>query len=226
MYCRKEIDICHCESCIDKSHKYKPNTFTIISHDGLDYISYEPKANDTLYLPNNNIYHISLNTLAYSNIIKLDISNNKIKYLPEYLPKLTDLNCSNNLISVIHNYPNLKILICNDNTIKSIPETIPLVKLIANNNPIKGIRNQTLKYLEALNCPIHTIYIIPGLERRSSFLDGRNIKWITIRSEKINSERILIDWPNLNFDSELIHNLNRIYGIGKLFLYINFSRFH
>lgn len=177
---------------------------------------------DSLVLDSRNISSVWLNTLNYLHVKSLSIKNNplifmvdvyslhtlncsncKLTALPTYMPVLTNLNCSNNLLTSLPNYQQLTTLDCSDNIITKLPSFPKLKSLTINNNPIHEINIPTLTYLEAYGCPIFIIFDIPGLIRRSSLLDRfGSFKWVTSRTEKINSKTILLNWtddkPSIN----------------------------
>lgn len=171
---------------------------------------------ESLILDSQHIKSIWLNTLNYLHVKTLSVRNNPLifladvyslhtldcsnctlKSLPSYMPSLSTLNCSNNLITSMPNYRQLSRLECSNNIIKKLPALPNLKSLTINNNPIHEINIPTLTYLEAYDCPIFVIFDIHGLVRRSSTLDKfGSFKWITTRTEKINSKTILVDWTN------------------------------
>jgi Leucine-rich repeat (LRR) protein len=171
---------------------------------------------ESLILDSQHIKSIWLNTLNYLHVKSLSVRNNPLifladvyslhtldcsnctlKSLPSYMPSLSTLNCSNNLIASIPNFQQLTRLECSNNIISKLPSLPNLKSLTINNNPIHEINIPTLTYLEAYDCPIFVIFDIHGLVRRSSTLDKfGSFKWITTRTEKLNSKTLLVDWPN------------------------------
>lgn len=184
---------------------------------------------ESLVLDSQHISSIMLVTLNYLHIKSLSVRNNPLTFLPDiytlhtldcsncgltslpsYMPVLTTLNCSANLIKEIPSYQRLTRLECSNNLITALPKLPKLASLTCNNNPLPQIHIPTLTYLEAYDCPILVLYDIPGLVRRSSTLDFTgSFQWITTRTEKINSKRILINWPARKIKQPIISILSR-----------------
>ena len=195
---------------------------------------------ESLILDSQNVSSVWLNTLNYLYVKSLSIRNNpltfladvytlrnldcsncKLKALPGYMPALTTLNCDNNIITRIPNYKNLVRLSCANNIITKLPILPSLKSLIINNNPIIEVNILTLTYLEAQGCPILFLYDIPGLVRRSSTLERNgSFKWITTRTEKINSKLILIDWTKCKTHPAFTKILSKSKFWSKVFKYL------
>lgn len=178
----------------------------------------------SLNLTNSGTSSVWLNTLNYLHLRNLTINKNpltflsdiytlhtldcsdcKLKELPSYMPLLADLNCSNNIISVLPEYPSLARLNASNNIIPRLPVLPKLKSLTINNNPLTDIDIPTITYLEAYGCPLLVVYDIPGLTRRSSAIDTKSgaFKWITTRAERISKEHILIDWNTRHIHPDL-----------------------
>ncbi len=164
--------------------------------------------------------YLSLNTLIINDnklrwfppinsLEKLIVNNCELKELPIDLPNIVELNCSSNEITTIPYYKKLKKLDCSDNPIKYLPD-IELTNLKCNNTLITSIPIYTLIYLEAKYCPINTIYDIKSLiKRSSSILDGK-ISYTYKRSEKINTNNIILNYQNKTLKLLVNSNLKKI----------------
>lgn len=106
------------------------------------------------------------NFLEYSQLKKLDCSQNKIKFLDGTLPEtLLDLNCSNNLIVSLDNLPsNIRVLVCDHNQIISL-DNLPagIVKLDCSFNELVELDNlpPCLEYLFCNNNYIQSLNNLP-----------------------------------------------------------------
>lgn len=237
-----------CQKCFPKKyktavyHKYLPeneelsNKPLIVIQRGSKKI-YPSNVNGKIYLADMNITVIFAKTLLYMNIRELDIHNNQITWLPEILsleklncsnckikelsinlPKLKELNCSDNLITHMEFYPQLKKLNISDNIIYKLPNYNLLESLICNNNPITNIKIQTLTNLEAYGCPLAVIYKIPTLHKKSSISINGTIKYLLLKKERINNNKCLINWYDKTCSSKIYNRLisNRNNMIKKL----------
>lgn len=116
-----------------------------------------------LDLSNNNIYKIFFN--EDKNIIKeISIENNKIDALPSLLPELIYLNCKNNLIKTIPDYPKLKILEASFNKISVYESSNFFDKIIIDNNLLQKI-NISAKFLDVSSNNLKTIEITEKNEK-------------------------------------------------------------
>lgn len=131
---------------------------------------------------------------------KLSCKNNFLRSIPSY-KKLTELDCSSNLITCIEgSYSNdadkTNINETNHDISTTNNKCMQLKKLTCNNNPIMSINIPTLTYLEAYNCPIKILHRIPGLFKRSSTMDTNNFKWTVISCERLDRSGVIINWQN------------------------------
>ena len=102
----------------------------------------------------------------FTNLLTLDLSNNRLTKINTLPTSLEELILNNNkLISLSHNLPNLKRLKITDNKITDIKLSNSLESTYLNNNPINNISQlDNIKYLNISNTDIKYIHSYPKLE--------------------------------------------------------------
>lgn len=108
-------------------------------------------------------------------LMRMDCSNNSIKYIPK-LEKLTHLNCHKNKIKELPEMDYLSELICYDNRIKIINEYPNLTYLDCSYNRIKLLKDQ--KNLEELCCEKNELTDLPYF---------RNLRFVIAYENEIKS---------------------------------------
>lgn len=139
--------------------------------------------------------NISRNPLVYLydifTLIKLNCSNCSLFYLPGYLPMLEELDCSNNSIMSIPDYPKLKKLTCESNPIRSYPVSVRT---------------------NAKNCPITIKHFSPG-DTRSGVIKNGKFVWVCRGMCELTDKYILIDWNlakcEIEFKGKFISKLSK-----------------
>lgn len=166
---------------------------------------------DTLDLHNKKIRSIWIRTVTDLHTCTLNISNNpltffpdifslkyldcnncQIKEMPTYMPVLEELNCANNLIVELPEYPKLASLNCSGNPLTILP-TYKHMKLIAD------------------NCPILVLHDNPAYYQRSGVIRGGKFQWIN--TNILENKYAIIDWQNakttIKFSTPFTKKLSR-----------------
>ena len=170
------------------------------------------KLPDLKKFPNILYLNVSFNLIDHdivdNNLIELTCHNNSIKSIKS--KKITHLNASNNLISLI-DVPNVKILIINYNKIDWIPSYINLVyleciennlvkidnmivleELYVGNNKLSNIKNMpNLKILNCVGNPIDKIKYFPNLKTLMASTCKVSSQYILSNMEKIKSDYLI-----------------------------------
>lgn len=139
-------------------------------------------------LSNMGVSRMKLDTCGiWLNLKILDVSFNKINYIPEimsleelfcghclleelpaYLPLLRILHCPNNKIGHMEHYLNLITLNCSHNKIRNLThQQVPnLLQLTIDSNPIQEITCKKLVLLSAIRCPLMIVHKNKSMMRR------------------------------------------------------------
>jgi len=219
-FCNNELDFCNNQLYVIKNGSIECPAIT----------------NNALYVPSQQINYVLFRTISFLNIQILDISDNKITWLPDlfslrilkcenckltalptYMPNLEELNCNNNYIKLMPDYPRLSKLNCSNNLIEQLPSMLKLRTLQISDNPIYDINIQSLTSLIAYNCPILVIRKNPLLIKRSSKIDGSVFKWVSTTNAKVDYDKIIIDW---NISKLYMHNVNKPRILNKLYSFL------
>ena len=181
-----------------------------ISEKNLEQIegTYEPTNIELLFLNNNLLKTIDLN--IFINLKVLDISSNPIEIIT-FLPLLLDefacndceikmiyphqnvtkIQCMNNKLTQMCDFPNLKELTCDNNQISKINNCNLLMRLFCSNNPIDNLDN--FENLVLLDCSKTLLTEINFPNLKQLFMNVTNITNLTqneclIELECINSK--------------------------------------
>jgi len=154
---------------------------------------------DTLDLRNKNIKAILPRTLMHLHTYNLNISNNKLLFLPSIhslrilqcdncdlrelpsLPNIQDLSCSNNLLTKLPIYKNAININCSKNFIKFLDLQLypKLKRLNCSCNMITDLGNHKILSVNATNCPILTVYYNFSGYRRSGVIKNGKFIWVS-----------------------------------------------
>ena len=196
-----------------------------------------PQISDfSLLISNSQVTDLILNAIINLTLEVLDISNNNIRQipdiislrilkcnksnvykLPDCLPNLQELQADDNYIQLIPRYPKLQKLSASDNLVTSLSNyTHSILQHISiNNNPITGINIPSACSIQAINCPLLEIGLMPLLNKKSSIITNNKLQWITIRNIKHNSS-LVIDWNTYHarkLPKLLSNSLNLIFNV-------------
>jgi len=164
---------------------------------------------DSLDVSESDIRAIWLRTLNYLHITSLNISKNSLPFLPDIFT-LRKLNCSNCHLKDLPSFmPVLEYLDCSNNRISSIPNYPNLKTLVCNVNPITCITNCNLTSFSAKNCPIAVVIANPKQHRRSGVVINGEFKWLTPNIY----DSYLINWElskcTVNFKRKFMKKLSK-----------------
>ena len=146
-------------------------------------------------------------------IIKLEGDYKGYKYntindIPkELINKVVYLNCSDNNLTIIPEYPNLKILYCFNNQLTSLPEYSNLKKLNCSNNEL--INLPEYPNLQELYCSNNKLTSLPeypnlqSLDCQNNILttlqEYPNLQYLYCSNNELTSLPKIYTWNNLNY---------------------------
>ena len=140
--------------------------------------------------------NISYNKLSFLPSIHtlriLHCDNCELRYLPTSMPNMTDLSCANNLLTYLPKYKQLIKCNCSNNFISKIDISAysNLRVLNCSSNLITDLPN-TKYTITATNCPILTIYNNPAAYKRSGVIKNGKFVWVV---DNLSSKYVLINW--------------------------------
>ena len=176
----------------------------------LPYINSLPIDITFLDLSNKNIRGVLPDLSRFTNLKKLDVSNNQLRAIFDLNDSIKELNCSNNELRVICKLNNnLKILNCSNNELRQLPEFNEKLKIVdcsyneleilpTLNNKLKELycHYNELKYLPQFNKNLRIIYCFCN---NLEYLPPFNNK-LKIINCKLNEILILPIITNYNID--------------------------
>lgn len=112
-----------------------------------------------LDLSNNVLFKIFFFKDSNSKIKEINIENNKLDELPVFLSEILYLNCKNNMLTYIPNYPKLKILDASKNKISNFESLNDFEKVIMNDNSLATISAPGAKFIDISNNIVSQIQI-------------------------------------------------------------------